>query len=36
MSVTYQVQERGEVIFLMKDVAAAFAPVQEMLNKPTS
>jgi len=34
VSLPHQVHKRGEVIILMKDVA--IAPVQDMVNKPTS
>ncbi len=36
VSVPHQVHKRGEVIILMKDIAAAIAPVQDVVNKPTS
>jgi hypothetical protein len=36
VSLPHQVHKRGEVIILMKDIAAAIAPIQDMVNKPTS
>ncbi|HMP71453.1 MAG TPA: hypothetical protein PKA76_19045, partial [Pirellulaceae bacterium] len=36
VSLPHQVHKRGEVIILMKDIVAAIAPVQDMVNKPTS
>lgn len=35
-SLPYQVYKRGEVVIFMKDVTAAIAPIQDMVNKPTS
>jgi len=32
----HQVHKRGEVVILVKDVTAAIAPVQDMVNKTTS
>ena len=32
----HQVHKCGEVVILVKDVTAAIAPVQDMVNKPTS
>ena len=36
VSLPHQVHKRGEVVIFMKDVAAAIAPVQDMVNKSTS
>ena len=35
MSLLHQVHKRGKVIILVKDVAVAIAPIQDMVNKPT-
>lgn len=35
VSLPHQVHKRGEVVILMKDILAAIAPVQYMVNKPT-
>jgi hypothetical protein len=34
MSLPHQLHKRGKVIILVKDVAAAIAPIQDMVNKP--
>lgn len=34
MSLPHQVHNRGEVVILMKDIAAAIAPVQDTAKKP--
>jgi len=36
VSLPHQVHKRGEVIILMKDIAAAIAPVQDLVNKSPS
>ena len=36
MSLPHQTHKRGEVIIFMKNVTATLAPVQDMVNKPTS
>jgi len=36
VSLPHQIHKRREVILLVKDVAAAIAPIQDMINKPTS
>ena len=33
MSLPHQVHKRGEVVILMKDIAAAITPVQDMVKK---
>jgi hypothetical protein len=32
----HQVHKRREVVILMKNIAATIAPIQDMVNKPTS
>jgi hypothetical protein len=36
VSLPHQTHKRGEVIIFMKNVTATIAPVQDMVNKPTS
>jgi hypothetical protein len=36
VSLPHQVHKRSEVVIFMKDVTAAIAPIQDMVNKPTS
>ena len=36
VSIPYQTHKRSEVIIIMKDDAAAIAPVQDIVNKPNS
>lgn len=36
VSLPHQVHKRGEVVILMKDIAATITPVEDMVNKPTS
>jgi hypothetical protein len=36
VSLSHKIQKRRKVIVFVKDVTAAIAPVQDMVNKPTS
>ncbi len=36
VSLPHQTHKRSEVIILVKDVTATIAPIQDMVNKPTS